>query len=177
MSEWTTALRIQMTNSGKWIVIPYEASRGIKQTLRPIDGGTEMRRSVNGNLIVVANPRFRKYATEITCSDYDVPAFGDLWVGDRITIESVVPIQQRVVGGTVSLKRLPVENSVEAFDSEGDPVEIYRISGDFDSHTDYEADGAVRVRYRPALSCVVTAVSWDYGEIADASWSLSAEEA
>lgn len=171
MSEWTTALKITMTSSGEEIVIPYEASRGIKQTLEPIDGGTEMRRSANGNLIVVSNPLFRKYATELSCSDYEVPAFGGLWVGDKITIQSVVPIQQRVVGGSVTLGRTPVSGSVEAFNAAGDPVELSR------SGREVSASGAVRVRYRPVLQCVVTAVSWDYGEIADASWSLGAEEA
>jgi len=44
---------------GAEIVIPYEASVGISQSLSPIGEGSEMRRGVNGQLIVVANPLFR----------------------------------------------------------------------------------------------------------------------
>lgn len=172
MSEWSTALKLTLTSSGQEIVIPYEAGRGIQQSLAPIDGGMDMRRSVNGELIVVANPLFRKYATEISATDFVAPALGGAWKGAGVTVECVVPITQAVVSGSATLGRDPVPASVECFNASGDPVSHTR------SGRNVTAAGAVLVRYRPILSCVVTNVSWDHSELSfeSNSWSISLEE-
>jgi hypothetical protein len=167
-----TALKLTLTGSGREIVIPYDASRGVKQTLAPIDGGADMRRSVNGRMIVVANPLFRLYATEISATDYEAPALGAVWKGHLVTVECVVPISQPVVSGSATLGRDPVSGSAECFDGDLNHVEHTRVG------RTVTAAGAVLVRYRPILDCVVMAVSWDYGEfsIESNSWSISLEE-
>lgn len=172
MSDWSTALKLTLTASSQQVVIPYESSRGIKQSLAPIDGGLDMRRSVNGELVVVANPLFRKYVTEISASDFAAPALGSVWKGTGVTVECVVPITQAVVSGAATLGRDPVSGSVEAFAANGDPVAHTRTGRNI------TAASATYVRYRPILSCVVTAVSWDHGEISfeGNAWSMSLEE-
>lgn len=172
MSEWQTNLKLTLASSGQEIVIPYEASRGTKQSISQIDGGADFRRTVNGDLVAVANPLFRRYAIEISGSDSAAPALGGVWIGDAVTVECITPITQRVIGGATTLGRTPVSGSVECFNAAGDLVSHSR------SGRSVTSAGAVIVRYRPILDCIVTgAPSWDGAELSlDVSWSLQLEE-
>ena len=69
------------------ILTPYSA-RGLTQTLAPIgpsgrSGGADMwlRRDINGNLIDVADPNWRKYSSEISCRDTETPCLDGAWLG------------------------------------------------------------------------------------------------
>ena len=46
----------------------YQA-RDLEQKLVPIRQSAQVRRTWNGTLIDVSNPLFRKYSTEVTCTD------------------------------------------------------------------------------------------------------------
>jgi hypothetical protein len=65
---------------------PY-AARGLTQTYEVItgaggeSGGAWLRRDVNGNLQSVADTRFRKYKSTITCRDGETPCLDNAWIG------------------------------------------------------------------------------------------------
>ncbi len=71
-------------------LLPPFAIRDVTQTLDFITGtgaggsvmGTWIREDVNGNLMDLTAPQFRKFQSTITCKDQDAPAMdGDAWLG------------------------------------------------------------------------------------------------
>ena len=64
----------------------YQA-RGLTQTLTLIPEATDNERSVNGTLVNLANPIFRKYQSKITCTDVDAPPLDGVWPGMQLTVE------------------------------------------------------------------------------------------
>lgn len=64
----------------------YQA-RGLSQTLSPIGQLKQQLRTINGRLIDVSNPAFRKYASKITCTDVDAPPLDNLWNGMIVTVQ------------------------------------------------------------------------------------------
>lgn len=73
-------------------VQPYGA-RGITQTLEPIAAqgslGQTFRRTINGGLIDLSTPAFRKYRSTISCTDYDTPCLDDAWLGQIVTVDCI----------------------------------------------------------------------------------------
>lgn len=80
---------------GTWLVLtplsgdsafqltPY-AARGLTQTFAPLGeagGGKWLRRDVNGILRSIADTRFRKYKSTISCHDGETPCLDDAWIG------------------------------------------------------------------------------------------------
>jgi hypothetical protein len=63
----------------------YQA-RGLTQTLTLIPEATDLERSINGKLINMGNPVFRKYLSKITCTDVDAPPLDGLWPGMPVTV-------------------------------------------------------------------------------------------
>ena len=63
----------------------YQA-RGLTQTLEVIKEAAQQKRTVNGVLIDISNPVFRKYASKITCMDVDAPPLDNLWPGTPVTV-------------------------------------------------------------------------------------------
>jgi hypothetical protein len=61
---------------------PY-SSRNLTQTWNLIGGGekTWVKRDVNAILRSVADTRFRKYKSTVTCSDGQTPALDNAWIG------------------------------------------------------------------------------------------------
>lgn len=72
--------------------IPPYSARGVTQTLAPIAGSVQMRRTVNGNLRDVADPLFRKYQSTVSCNDMDPPALEDRWPGMILTVDCVAEL-------------------------------------------------------------------------------------
>lgn len=66
-------------------VAPYSA-RGITQTLSPIDGASNMRRTVNGQLRDISDPKFQKYQSTISASDQRPPSLDLVWPGKQLTV-------------------------------------------------------------------------------------------
>jgi hypothetical protein len=64
----------------------YQA-RGLTQTLTIIKQLQQQLRTINGSLIDVSNPAFRKYASKITCTDVDAPPLDNLWPGMVVTVQ------------------------------------------------------------------------------------------
>lgn len=68
------------------LAAPY-ATRGLTQTLEPIDQAANMRRTINGALIDVSSSRFRKYRSTISCADHRAPALDGVWPGMSLTVD------------------------------------------------------------------------------------------
>ncbi|MER9937408.1 hypothetical protein [Mesorhizobium sp. M0088] len=143
----TTLLRLDP------IAVPPYSARNITQTLEPIDGAAQLARTVNGTLIDLADGTYRKYRSNISCTDQQSPALSGIWPGMVLTVDCVV-----------ELSYLTATGSPER---------------DIASTTD---DSATRTEglftfYRPRLTMMVVTprqslVEWD----ADVAWSLDLEE-
>lgn len=79
---------------------PY-AARGLTQTLEVDQGGANgwLRRDVNGNLRSVADTRFRKYKSTISCKDGETPVIDGAWIGEAVEVSCACELSY-VTGGT-----------------------------------------------------------------------------
>lgn len=138
-------------------MLPLYAARGITQTLEPIVGvggsggsivGTGARRDVNGNLIDLTNPLFRKYATTVECHDVEAPALDNAWLGMTVQIACACELSY-LTGGT------PQRDSVSGSS---------HVVGAF-------------TFYRPLLTVMITEISHGFEEYqATYRWKLGAQE-
>lgn len=67
-------------------------ARGLTQTLEPISEAADLERGVNGQLIDLSNPIFRKYRSKITCTDVDAPPLDNIWPGMEVTVDCAVSL-------------------------------------------------------------------------------------
>jgi hypothetical protein len=93
-AELATLLRI----SG--IGVPPWSARGLTQTLEPIEAAKANWRTINGGLLDVSAPQFRKYRSTISCTDQNPPAFSRLWPGRTLVIDCVAELSYVTEGGT-----------------------------------------------------------------------------
>lgn len=71
------------------IGFPEASVRGVSQTFEPIAESSQLTRDVNGNLIDISNPAFRKFTSTLSCSDQVPPTLAGLWPGMVVTVDSV----------------------------------------------------------------------------------------
>ena len=136
-----------LTLSG--IGVPPYAARGASQTLEPIQAAQQLRRTVNGALIDLSRPEFRKYRSTISCADQQPPAIDGVWPGQVLTVGCIAELSYKTSGGTPARSIVP-----------GSP----RNEGDY-------------TLYRPSLTMRVVSFSQDTDEYgATVSWSLELEE-
>lgn len=64
------------------------ASRGITMTLQPIASGS-LEYDVNGNLVDMTLPAFRKYGIGIECEDQEAPELTGIFKGTDITVNCI----------------------------------------------------------------------------------------
>ncbi|MBX9757205.1 MAG: hypothetical protein K2Y29_00400 [Beijerinckiaceae bacterium] len=131
------------------IDIPPYAARGLTQSLEPIGAAASMRRTVNGDLRNLGQTQFRKYASEISCSDIQHPALDGVWQGQQVVVDCVCELSYLTAGGSPERTAVPGSS---------------RVEGDY-------------TFYRPRLTMLVTGFQTrfdEYGAVAD--WSLSLEE-
>lgn len=127
----------------------YQA-RGLTQTLEVIPQSKYQMRTINGTLIDVSNPIFRKYASTITCTDINTPPFDALWPGMEVTVECAAYLCYKT-GNVGSPGRTAVSGSDY-------------VSGEF-------------TFYRPVLTMLVGELRFNQDEWkADVHWSLPLEE-
>lgn len=127
----------------------YQA-RGLTQSLQVIPGASHMERTINGTLIDVSAPQFRKYVTRINASDVDAPPLDNVWPGMTITIHCAASLCY------------PTGNS-------GSPARA-EVSGS--SWT----QGSMTF-YRPIIVALVKSVEQHFDEWkASNGWTLEAEE-
>jgi hypothetical protein len=64
----------------------YQA-RGLTQTLEHIQAASQMSRTINGTLLDVSAPQFRKYQSKITVPDeVEAPPLDGVWPGMTVTV-------------------------------------------------------------------------------------------
>ncbi|TIX27299.1 hypothetical protein [Mesorhizobium sp.] len=135
------------------IGVPPYSARNITQTLEPIDGAAQLARTVNGALIDLADGTYRKYKSNISCTDGQQPALSGIWPGMVLTVDCVVELSYLIATG--SPDREVAGNTAEP---------ATRTEGLF---TFYRPRLTMRVvGYRTSL------VEWD----GDEAWSLDLEE-
>jgi hypothetical protein len=94
MTHQVTSLLVitPMSGEGGLILPPYSA-RGLSQTLNWITGasgggvlGSGVRESINGELINLFPPQFRKLESTITCKDVETPCLDEAYFGQIVTV-------------------------------------------------------------------------------------------
>jgi len=129
-------------------IAPYSA-RGLQQTLAPIEQIKQPARTVNGKLIDISLEQFRKYTTQISCSDMRAPALNGVWPGLQITVDCITELSYLTSGGSAEKTVVPGSS---------------RVEGDY-------------TYYRPRLICRVQDYSEQLGEYEQVvGWTLTAEE-
>ena len=137
-----------LTLSG--IGVPPYSARGLTQSLEPIDGAVQLRRTVNGALADLSYEPFRKYKSTISGQDQEPPAVDGVWPGQLVEV------------GCIAELCFPT--------SEGGPARTAvagseRVEGDFSF-------------YRPVLTMRVAGFSVSRDEYGAAvSWQMQLEEA
>lgn len=127
----------------------YQA-RNINQTLSIIKDASQLERTINGKLIDLSNPIFRKYSTKITCTDVDAPPLDNLFPGMEVTFYCACSLAYQI--GNPGSPNRPV------------------VSGSDYTQGHYAF-------YRPVLDCRIVNVSEDFKEWrSEVSWEIEAEE-
>lgn len=127
-------------------VAPYSA-RGVKQSLEPLGQASQLRRTINGDLIDLSLAQFRKYKSTITGGDQASPAIAGIWPGQLVTIECVCELG--VMEGAMDRPSVTGSERTE--------------------------DGVTY--FRPVLDMVVTGLSIETDEWgSQVSWTLNLEE-
>lgn len=73
--------------------VPLFSMRDASQTLHPIGAAADLARTVNGTLVDLSDEfTFRKFASEISCTDWNVPAFDGFWPGMVLTVDCVAEL-------------------------------------------------------------------------------------
>jgi hypothetical protein len=131
------------------IGVPRYSARGLTQTLQPIEAAQVYRRSINGGLVDLSRPAFRKYKSQISASDVQPPACDGVWPGRLVTVECIV------------------ELSCPSADT---PART-QVSGSLYTDNGFKF-------YRPQLSMMVTGWSMNHDEWGRViGWTMDLEEA
>jgi hypothetical protein len=74
------------------IGVPPYSARGLSQTLEPIDQAANLQRTINGSLLDLSSPSFRKYKSTVTGSDQRPPSCDGLWPGQQVVVDCVAEL-------------------------------------------------------------------------------------
>lgn len=89
----------------------YQA-RGLTQTLEVIGASSQLERTINGTLVDLSAPQFRKYASKISAPDNtDAPPLDNVWPGKHVTVECACALAYLTSGGNGPHGRTPVSGS------------------------------------------------------------------
>lgn len=125
---------------------PY-SYRGVIQTFEPIQGATQLARTVNAVLTNIGDPLFRKYSSTIQAADQQTPQFA--WPGTQVTVDCIAELGYKTAGGSPG--RTVVSGSSH-------------VVGDF-------------TFYRPQLTMIVLAFTLNHDEWGRViGWTLNLEE-
>lgn len=87
-------------------IAPYSA-RGLNQSWGLIDAAKNFRRTVNGTLINLSPPQFKKLTTSITCTDVNPPALDGVALGLEVVVDWVVEFSYLTAGGSPAHEVVP----------------------------------------------------------------------
>ena len=140
------------------IGVPPFSVRGATMTLEPIPQAAQLRRTINGALVDVSQPRFRKYLATIRGDDQQAPACDGVWPGRGTEVQCLAELS---VAGTVEE---PTEETTEP------PFGRPHVPGSVKHESGFTF-------YRLLLTMRVTHFSIDRDEWGAAtSWTLMLEE-
>jgi hypothetical protein len=138
--------------------LPPFSSRDVTQTLDFITStggggdamGSWIREDIDGELMDLTSPQFRKFQSVITCTEQDAPSMdGDAWLGTVCLVECIHEL--RFLTGVGSQVRMEVSGSV-------------RVEGSY-------------TYYRPQLEMMITGFSSGNKErLTEYNWRLSLRE-
>lgn len=70
----------------------YQA-RGLTQTLEPIGAASQLERTINGVLVDLSAPQFRKYQSKITVGDeVEHPPLDNIWPGQEVIVQCAIQL-------------------------------------------------------------------------------------
>jgi len=82
--------------------VPLYSTRDATQTLHPIAAAADVQRTVNGKLVDLSDElTFRKFASEISVTDFNSMAFDGFWPGMTLAVDCVAELVY-LTGGTPS---------------------------------------------------------------------------
>jgi hypothetical protein len=159
------------------IELPVGSSRGISQTLKPIDNG-DLRRTVNGDLKDLTREQNRKFESQISGQGSPIlstPAFADVWKGSELIIDCISKLRQNVnpSSSSATLIRDPVSGSISGLTFSGDYIDPDTVTG---RDVTFSQD-VIMIRFRPKLTMLVLAISTNEDEYeAQEGWTIDLEE-
>lgn len=74
------------------VSVPPYSARGLSQTLAPIDQASNLKRTVNGDLVDISFSGFRKYRSTISGTDQRPPNFDGSWPGKSVTVDCIAEL-------------------------------------------------------------------------------------
>jgi hypothetical protein len=83
-------------------LLPFYSALGITQTMTPIGASNSQRRTINGQLVDLSQPRFRKYASRISGRTMRPPAIDKVFPGTIITVGCAYLLSYATSGGSPS---------------------------------------------------------------------------
>jgi hypothetical protein len=164
-----TAFPWKIFRGSQELVFPEGARRYVSVDVEQIPGDGGIDRAYDGSVIILGDPAFRRHAVNMSCSGHTVAPVFDLWPNQFVTLEA--PVEFAVSGSSAILANDPVAGSVYGVD------ELDRRIDAFVSGRTVNAPGAVAIRFRPVLECVVVSrtASKTQGR-ADGGWNIRLEE-
>jgi hypothetical protein len=156
------------------IGLGYFSSRGVTESLKPIDGGRQAR-TINGTLVDLSLPQHRKYSFTLQFGDVQPIGLDGVYKGLAVTVGCITELGKSCtitsLTGTASLSRAAVSGSGRAimvvngvtyiasnvtFDTAGTTATVT-----FPAAT---PNGTGQVYYRPSLAMMVTGFGADTDE-------------
>jgi hypothetical protein len=140
---------LAIADAGDNDLLPFYSARELTQTMTPIGASKSQRRTINGQLVDLSQPKFRKYASQISARTVRPPAIDKVFPGAQLVIDCAYLLSYATAGGSPS--RTVVSGS--SFTENGWTF------------------------YRPQIVFLVTGLSVGFAEWeADNDWSISLEE-
>lgn len=122
-------------------VSPFSA-RGLSQTLEPIQGAANLRRTINGALVNLSEFQFQKYHSSISCTDQNVPALDGVWPGVQLTIDCVAELSYKTAGGSPQRTVVPDSSRTEGAFTIYRPRLVVRVLNYSETQDEYGASVA-----------------------------------
>ncbi len=112
------------------------SGRGIQQDLSPIEQSAQPGRTVNGALVDLSLAQFRKYKSELSCTDMRAPILDKLWPGQQLVVDCISELNYLTAGGTPGRTVVPISSRVEGAFTYYRPRLTMRIVSPFTFTTD-----------------------------------------
>jgi hypothetical protein len=93
-------------------ISPY-ASRGLQQTLDPIGAAANLRRTINGALMDLAYPQFRKYRSVISGNDQKPPGVNGRWQGLAVVVDCISELSYLTATGAPDRPVVPGSSHID----------------------------------------------------------------